>query len=76
MKVRIIIATLGQRDSLSKTLHSISIQNLSNLELVIVAPEKAKDKISKLLLANNLNNSRFELDKNRGLSAAINQGFE
>ena len=40
MKIRVIVATLGERSSLSDTLLSINNQSIAGIEVKIVCPQK------------------------------------
>ena len=76
MKVRIIVATLGERASLENCFKSIKNQDFSEIEVVIVTPARSLFKVE--ALAKNILKSNYEIieDSNKGLSGAINQGFE
>jgi len=76
MKVRIIVATLGERASLENCFKSIKKQDLPEIEVVVVTPAKSLFKVEDL--AKNILKFNYEIieDSNKGLSAAINQGFE
>jgi glycosyltransferase involved in cell wall biosynthesis len=75
MNVRIIVATLGQRESLKNTLKSISNQNLDGLKVKMVVPVSKIQEIVSLAKEVDLNDYEIIQDENKGLSAAINQGF-
>jgi glycosyltransferase involved in cell wall biosynthesis len=75
MKTRIIVATLGERNTLKQTLKSIAIQNITDLEVKIVTPKCKTDYINQVATETNLKNYQVIEDEGRGLSAAINQGF-
>jgi len=75
MNVRIIVATLGQRESLKNTLKSISNQKIDGLEVKMVVPVSKIQEIDTLAKAVDLKNYEIIQDENKGLSAAINQGF-
>lgn len=76
MKVRIIVATLGERDSLENCFKSINNQDFSEMEVVIVTSSSAIKKVDEL--AKEILKLKYQVlaERNRGLSAAINQGFE
>jgi glycosyltransferase involved in cell wall biosynthesis len=76
MNVRIIVATLGQRESLKNTLKSISNQNLDGLEVKMVVPVSKIQEIDSLAKEVDLKDYEIIQDENKGLSAAINQGFD
>ena len=76
MNVRITVATLGQRESLKNTLKSISNQKIVGLEVKIVVPVLKIQEIDSLAKEIELTNYEIIQDQNRGLSAAINQGFD
>jgi glycosyltransferase involved in cell wall biosynthesis len=76
MNVRIIVATLGQRGTLKNTLKSISNQNIVGLEVKIVVPVSKIQEIDALAKVVDLKNYEIIQDENKGLSAAINQGFD
>ena len=75
MKIRVIVATLGERPSLSDTLLSINNQSIAGIEVKIVCPQNQSLIVQHI--AQETLQSRFEiiLDSEKGLSAAINQGF-
>ena len=75
MKTRIIVATLGERNSLKQTLNSIVIQNVTDLEVKIVVPKDKTKYLNEIANEVNLNNYDLIVDEEKGLSAAINQGF-
>ena len=75
MQTRIIVATLGERKTLNQTLKSIAIQNITDLEVKIVAPRGKTDYINLIATKANLKNYQLIEDEGRGLSAAINKGF-
>jgi glycosyltransferase involved in cell wall biosynthesis len=75
MNVRIIVATLGQRESLKNTLKSISNQKIVALEVKMVVPVSKIQEIDSLAKEIDLKNYEIIQDENKGLSAAINQGF-
>ena len=75
MQTRIIVATLGERNSLKQTLKSIAIQNIDDLEVKIVIPKGKADYLNQVATEINLKNYQLIEDEGRGLSAAINQGF-
>ena len=75
MKTRIIVATLGERNTLKQTLKSIAIQNIDDLEVKIVIPIGKTDYLNQITTEVNLMNYQLIEDEGRGLSAAINQGF-
>jgi hypothetical protein len=73
---RLIVATLGERPSLRATLASIAKQKITDLEVKIVCPLQKLEKVQGI--AQECLSSNFELiqDSGKGLSAAINQGYE
>jgi GT2 family glycosyltransferase len=73
---RVIVATLGERPSLRATLDSIAKQKIIDLEIKIVCPLQKLDKVQEI--AQEFLSTNFELiqDSGKGLSAAINQGYE
>ena len=75
MKVRVIVATLGERESLENCFRSIKNQELPDKEVIIVTPLKKLKKVEEL--AKNIFEINYKIieDANNGLSAAINQGF-
>ena len=75
MKTRLIVATLGERNSLKQTLNSIVIQNVTDLEVKIVVPKDKTKYLNEIASEVNLNNYDLIVDEEKGLSAAINQGF-
>ena len=75
MKTRIIVATLGERNSLKQTLNSIVIQNVTDLEVKIVVPKDKTKYLNEIANEVNLNNYDLIVDEEKGISAAINQGF-
>ena len=75
MKVRVIVATLGERPSLEQTIKSIINQKILNLEVKIVVPVEKIHLISNLVSNLNLKNFQIIEDQNKGFSAAINQGW-
>lgn len=75
MKTRIIVATLGERNTLKQTLKSIVIQNITGLEVKIVVPKVKSDYLKQIANEVNLQNFQLIEDEGKGLSAAINQGF-
>ena len=75
MQTRIIVATLGERNSLKQTLKSIAIQNIDDLEVKIVIPKVKTEYLNQIATEVNLKNYDLIEDEGRGLSAAINQGF-
>jgi len=75
MQTRIIVATLGERNTLKQTLKSIVIQNITDLEVKIVIPGGKSDYLNQIATEANLKNYQLIEDEGRGLSAAINQGF-
>lgn len=75
MQTRIIVATLGERNTLKQTLKSIAIQNITDLEVKIVIPKGKADYLNQVATEVNLKNYQLIEDEGRGLSAAINQGF-
>jgi glycosyltransferase involved in cell wall biosynthesis len=75
MQTRIIVATLGERNTLKQTLKSIATQHVTDLEVKIVAPRVKTDYINQIVTEVNLKNYQVIEDEGRGLSAAINQGF-
>ena len=75
MQTRIIVATLGERNTIKQTLKSIVIQNITDLEVKIVIPGGKSDYLNQIATEVNLKNYQFIEDEGRGLSAAINQGF-
>jgi glycosyltransferase involved in cell wall biosynthesis len=76
MNVRIIVATLGQRESLKNTLKSISNQKIDGLEVKMVVPVSKIQEIDSLAKEVDLKDYEIIQDENKGLSAAINQGFD
>ena len=76
MVTRIIVATLGERPSLRATLTSIEKQKITDLEVKIVCPLQKLEKVQEI--AQECLPLNFELiqDAGKGLSAAINQGYE
>ena len=75
MKVRVIVATLGERPSLERTLKSIIDQKILDLEVKIVVPVKKIIFITNLVSSLKLDKFQIIEDQNRGFSAAINQGW-
>jgi GT2 family glycosyltransferase len=75
MKVRVIVATLGQRISLERTLISIVRQEIESLEIKVVAPSEKIQNISKMASGVGLRNFQIIADQKNGFSAAINQGW-
>ena len=75
MQTRIIVATLGERNSLKQTLKSIAIQHITDLEVKIVIPKFKNAYINQIATEVNLKNYELIEDEGRGLSAAINRGF-
>ena len=75
MQTRIIVATLGERNTLKQTLKSIAIQNITDLEVKIVTPKVKTESLNQIVTEVNLKNYQVIEDEGRGLSAAINQGF-
>lgn len=75
MKVRVIVATLGERPSLERTLKSIVNQEIFDLEVKIVVPVEKIHYISDLVSDLNLKNFQIIEDQKKGFSAAINQGW-
>jgi hypothetical protein len=73
---RVIVATLGERPSLKSTLISIAKQNVKELEIKIVCPQSNLEKVQEI--AQECLSSNFEIihDAGKGLSGAINQGYE
>jgi glycosyltransferase involved in cell wall biosynthesis len=76
VKVRIIVATLGERASLENCFKSINKQDFSEIEVVIVTPSRSIKKVEELAKEILKYNYQVIEDNNKGLSAAINQGFE
>ncbi len=76
MVTRIIVATLGERPSLKAALISIAKQNIKEFEIKIVCPQSSLEKVQEI--AQECLPLNFELirDADKGLSAAINQGYE
>jgi hypothetical protein len=75
MKVRVIVATLGERKSLESCFESIKKQELSEIEVVIVTPLDSLGKVDQIAKHTLKSNYQIIEDANNGLSAAINQGF-
>jgi glycosyltransferase involved in cell wall biosynthesis len=75
MQTRIIVATLGERNTLKQTLKSITTQNITDLEVKIVIPKDKADYLNQIATEVNLKNYQLIVDEGKGLSAAINQGF-
>jgi glycosyltransferase involved in cell wall biosynthesis len=75
MQTRIIVATLGERNSLKETLNSIVDQEITDLEVKIVIPKGKTESLNQMAIEANLKNYELIVDEGRGLSAAINQGF-
>ena len=75
MQTRIIVATLGERNSLKETLKSIVDQEITDLEVKIVIPKGKTESLNQMAIEANLKNYELIVDEGRGLSAAINQGF-
>jgi glycosyltransferase involved in cell wall biosynthesis len=75
MQTRIIVATLGERNTLKQTLKSIVVQNITDLEVKIVIPSRKRDYLNQIATEANLKNYQIIEDEGKGLSAAINQGF-
>ncbi len=75
MKVRVIVATLGERESLENCFRSIKNQEFLDLEVVIITPYEKLKRVEEL--AKNIFKINYQIieDANNGLSAAINQGF-
>ena len=76
MKVRVIVATLGERKSLESCFESIKNQELSEIEVVIVTPLDSLEKVDQIAKHTLKSNYQIIEDSGKGLSAAINQGFE
>jgi glycosyltransferase involved in cell wall biosynthesis len=75
MQTRIIIATLGERNTLKQTLKSIALQNITDLEVKIVIPREKTEYLNQIANETHLKNYQLIEDERKGLSAAINQGF-
>jgi GT2 family glycosyltransferase len=75
MQTRIIVATLGDRETIKETLKSIATQNVNDLEIKIVTPKNKIDHLNTIATKVNLRNYQIIEDEGKGLSAAINQGF-
>ena len=75
METRIIVATLGERNTLKQTLNSIVIQNIRDLEVKIVIPKNKINYLNEIANEVHLTNYQLIEDEGKGLSAAINQGF-
>ena len=75
MQTRIIVATLGERNTLKQTLKSIATQNITDLEVKIVIPKDKSDYLNQIVTEVNLQNYQLIEDEGKGLSAALNQGF-
>ena len=75
MQTRIIVATLGERNTLKQTLNSIVIQNMRDLEVKIVIPKSKINYLNEIVNEVHLTNYQLIEDEGKGLSAAINQGF-
>ena len=56
MQTRIIVATLGERNSLKQTLKSIAIQNIADLEVKIVIPKVKTYYLNQIATEVNLKN--------------------
>jgi glycosyltransferase involved in cell wall biosynthesis len=76
LKTRVIIATLGERPSLKETLGSIEKQNINELEIKIVCTKDSLSKVRQIAQECHLSNFELVEDSGKGLSAAINQGYE
>ena len=63
MNVRIIVATLGQRESLKNTLNSISNQKIVGLEVKMVVPVSKIQEIDTLAKAVDLKNYEIIRDE-------------
>jgi glycosyltransferase involved in cell wall biosynthesis len=73
---RIIVATLGERPSLKAALISIAKQKITDLEVKIVCPLQKIEKVQGIAQACLPSNFELIQDAGKGLSAAINQGYE
>jgi GT2 family glycosyltransferase len=73
---RIIVATLGERPSLKAALISIAKQEIIDLEVKIVCPLQKIEKVQGIAQACLPSNFELIQDVGKGLSAAINQGYE
>ena len=76
MVTRVIVATLGERPSLKETFVSISNQKIKDLEIKIVCPRSKFQKVQRIAQEYLLFNFELIQDSGKGLSAAINQGYE
>jgi glycosyltransferase involved in cell wall biosynthesis len=75
MQTRIIVATLGERNTLKQTLKSIVMQNIRDLEVKVVIPKSKINYLNEIANEVHLNDYQVIEDEGKGLSAAINQGF-
>ena len=66
MKTRIIVATLGERNSLKQTLSSIVFQNVTDLEVKIVVPKDKTKYLNEIANEVNLNNYDLIVDEEKG----------
>jgi GT2 family glycosyltransferase len=73
---RVIVATLGERPSLKATLVSIAKQKIKDLEVKIVCPQNNLEKVQEIVQEYLPLNFELIHDAGKGLSAAINQGYE
>lgn len=76
MITRVIVATLGERATLKETLNSIAKQNIGEVEVKIVCPQNSLLKVQKIAEECLISNFELIRDSDKGLSAAINQGFK
>lgn len=76
MITRVIVATLGERATLKETLNSIAKQNIGEAEVKIVCPQNSLLKVQKMAEECLISNFELIRDSDKGLSAAINQGFK
>ena len=74
MKTRIIVATLGERNTLKQTLKSIVIQNITDLEVKIVVPKVKSDYLEQI--ANEVNLQNFQLIEDEGKGLMSNRSTE
>ena len=66
---------MGERPSLSDTLLSINNQSIAGIEVKIVCPQKQSSIVQHIAQKNLQPKFEIILDSEKGLSAAINQGF-
>ena len=74
--ISIVLATLGERDSLFSALESVRCNSIGlNLELVIVAPLETQEKIRSMLKKLLFENYKLIEDKKLGIYQAMNIGI-